>query len=1100
MLWEHNQAILHRLCQVDAGYNSGQALPFPAYWLFATELEFQLDLNRESPEGEHTAACFEGRRARLLGRLESSLKQCTDDESRSACLGRIEDVAKNWTANEYFLYQLHRNLQGVIEYRFGTGTNQSGYYDNPCVCEITMHPVTPLQAALNYNLMVSFLAQHAEGAGFTLKMLGNHLNFSVNRRWGGGYQSVFGGQKESELQIQEKMIAGICRAHQEGQPLFMQLLQGSCGVGTDRANSFRVCRNRMELRLSDRQPLFLPNLMLLTMAGAEAGLRSEEALFPTRRAQFGDYEATDSTFYIRRMLQGCELDADGRVRAVSTDYIEARHLMISAELLGLDRETVAAIEQNPEYGLTHVSYDVPLPHEGEIRDLYMGIRVAADGSIQLGEVPPFFTERIDRLRELFAQVRLQTRFTAIVCESSDRTIEIDRLGVRTALFAEREVLPAAYGERLFSRIAAGFIDGQTSYASRFAPEHDLRTETEAGDDMSPAASEIAAAVEAVNALGQDTRAKLIRFSDGTVSVAAVDQGGVEIERCQNYDPAELRSILGHDVASNAALLLRPSLIDVNERIGILRPTDVPGCGAPFGRRPLGDQEWEVLRRQGRLYEVLKITADNVACGYPSVCMDLAVELCKMDGGLAGPNRSTIQYLGWQLIRSGYLYMLQESERGRAILDSLREDGKLVDALEHALCVAGQKHNSLTLLALIAARVAERRPAREGERAKLINLCMDVTADGCFEYLGEPSRELLRAENNCGLRKVLEDCFRNTEDLNAAVNAEQELERQMARLEKLKLDEDPGFAEAYHTILRGRYDSLSEEQLELLRERGNVGLIALKEAAERDNHLGHDLVLELLRQDADEAAFQVYRVIPKGYRNECNFPSLQARLEQEGDVYSDYGFRNASPFSSTYPVWGIIRTVRDLSSVMGPLLPGGGGGSNGAEPLPAEQLIAGLTPIAAGRTARVDELFSDSLRYSLWGRTFEPEPFEVPMCLNAESGSAASEPDPPLQEEKEEQKDIYQEVVDYGINLIDRQLCSVLLCGSNRDVVARMRERGDAAVEHLKRKIAAGQDAEYFMFALTYELLRQHRHQEAEEAMSSWMHGTATDRSEAEARP
>lgn len=97
---------------------------------------------------------------------------------------------EDFNAKETMMYELHRKLEDVVEWRFGTSDLGDGYYDNPGVLEIRMQASDPLTYINNYHRIIHTLGELAQeyhlgegpvvdGLDYSFKVSYPHTHLSV---------------------------------------------------------------------------------------------------------------------------------------------------------------------------------------------------------------------------------------------------------------------------------------------------------------------------------------------------------------------------------------------------------------------------------------------------------------------------------------------------------------------------------------------------------------------------------------------------------------------------------------------------------------------------------------------------------------------------------------------------------------------------------------------------------------------------------------------------------------------------------------------------------------------------------------------------------
>lgn len=108
--------------------------------------------------------------------------------------------------------------QGWLEFRFGTGTLQSGYYDNAGMSEIRMSPCLPSEAIRRKEVIDKRLAEIASQFGVLVQSSSDHehVNLSVHAQDANGvFRSVIG-QDQDRREPTLDVTAGIAKGFQDG--------------------------------------------------------------------------------------------------------------------------------------------------------------------------------------------------------------------------------------------------------------------------------------------------------------------------------------------------------------------------------------------------------------------------------------------------------------------------------------------------------------------------------------------------------------------------------------------------------------------------------------------------------------------------------------------------------------------------------------------------------------------------------------------------------------------------------------------------------------------------------------------------------------------
>jgi hypothetical protein len=171
--------------------------------------------------------------------------------------------------------------RGWVEFRFGTGELQSGYYDNPGTSELRLTPCSPSEQARREQIITDRMVQLATEFGAVVGLGGRHLNISAYREDSKGeWQSVLGTAEESAATTLAA-LAGITQAIEDGAFLheasttksinFQNMSPDRYHIASRARVSMRVKHNYLELREQSFMSDPAHGLLLL-MAGTAEGL------------------------------------------------------------------------------------------------------------------------------------------------------------------------------------------------------------------------------------------------------------------------------------------------------------------------------------------------------------------------------------------------------------------------------------------------------------------------------------------------------------------------------------------------------------------------------------------------------------------------------------------------------------------------------------------------------------------------------------------------------------------------------------------------------------------------------------------------------------
>ncbi len=242
--------------------------------------------------------------------------------NENASLGEVDDFTEN---------------NGWLEWRFGTGNLQSGYYDNDGVSEIRMNPCSPTEAVRRSRIIRQRIAELGDDFGFVVKgggassvgLTGEHINLSVyDANDNEGSSLVGNGQNVADDTID--ITSGIMAGFQDRiwvdphnltgyDYVFSKHSSKSMEVAPTR-KCLRVLANRLELRSNFYST---EHGLAWMMAGAVDGLRvgsnslaeqgyEVSSLSEVHRTVRSGTFVKDTDLQVQRAFEGSTMDHSGR--------------------------------------------------------------------------------------------------------------------------------------------------------------------------------------------------------------------------------------------------------------------------------------------------------------------------------------------------------------------------------------------------------------------------------------------------------------------------------------------------------------------------------------------------------------------------------------------------------------------------------------------------------------------------------------------------------------------------------------------------------------------------------------------------------------------
>ena len=107
------------------------------------------------------------------------------------------------------------NALGWIEFRFGTGKYQSGYYDNDSTSEIRLAPCPPSESVRRHAIIMQRLGEISSEYGVLASIAGSHINLGVYGRDEKGSLSPLIGNETNRRTDTLDITAGVAAAFQD---------------------------------------------------------------------------------------------------------------------------------------------------------------------------------------------------------------------------------------------------------------------------------------------------------------------------------------------------------------------------------------------------------------------------------------------------------------------------------------------------------------------------------------------------------------------------------------------------------------------------------------------------------------------------------------------------------------------------------------------------------------------------------------------------------------------------------------------------------------------------------------------------------------------
>jgi hypothetical protein len=188
--------------------------------------------------------------------------------------------------------------QGWLEFRFGKGELQTGYYDNPGMSEVRLAPCAPHEAVRRKAVVLDRLGEIAGEYGVLAMESADteHINLSIYEHQGDSVRPVIGNSTPEARRRTVDVTSGIAAGYQDGLWIhadtarfnynFGRYASQQLKIGPTR-QTMRVLEGRIELRSSFKQA---DQALGWLMAGSIAGLAkgadglAAEGYTPTQEA------------------------------------------------------------------------------------------------------------------------------------------------------------------------------------------------------------------------------------------------------------------------------------------------------------------------------------------------------------------------------------------------------------------------------------------------------------------------------------------------------------------------------------------------------------------------------------------------------------------------------------------------------------------------------------------------------------------------------------------------------------------------------------------------------------------------------------------------
>lgn len=266
---ELNELIHNEVAALEQTYEAGDILGVPAHCLVGTEIDFNIYMN--SPTAEQKDA-LEKTRGEIAAQLAGLTPKNEAQAARKAdWLKQIPEL----TPEELINYHIYRRLSAptleaptpqmyfnadespetTLEFVFGNGLYQTGYYDNPGSFEMRTQAAKPTIALQRVQRAIAVAHEVAGAYGATFHYTNDQTNFSVWVSTKEGLRTVHSLKTIEGQEVARKATAGILHATKDSMamlhpPAVVSHIDAPMlnNAGPERGVALRVVPDRFEQR------------------------------------------------------------------------------------------------------------------------------------------------------------------------------------------------------------------------------------------------------------------------------------------------------------------------------------------------------------------------------------------------------------------------------------------------------------------------------------------------------------------------------------------------------------------------------------------------------------------------------------------------------------------------------------------------------------------------------------------------------------------------------------------------------------------------------------------------------------------------------------
>jgi hypothetical protein len=424
---ETDWLIHHDLMSLERSYESGDILGTPAHCLMSVEIDFDIYLPTQLAPDQQEA--FDAIRNNIALNLSQLIPMNTEQARRKAAW--LEQVPQ-LDSSELVNYEIYRRLsvptlepysvedyfqaddspETTLEFVFGQGLYQTGYYDNPLVFEMRTQAAKPSIAIERKNRAVATGREVAASLGGVFDYVGDQTNFSVWVPGDEGLRPIHSLEDRRGQEVARKAAAGIMYAVRDSDAVFRP--PGVSGQAWDKSRIFRVSPerdgtlrivpDRFEQRGSAEEGDYGLHSLVL-MSGFAYGVNDKDidTSLATKHVEplltAGPGYQKERDLYLLRALQK-SMRSDGRFSFPPGQGLnDGRGIGMLSSLLGIEVDT----KHDPTWMIESLVEHVSLTPDGNLKVDEVGFERSRRNVLRnvqtVGDMPDeAFVDRLRRIR------------------------------------------------------------------------------------------------------------------------------------------------------------------------------------------------------------------------------------------------------------------------------------------------------------------------------------------------------------------------------------------------------------------------------------------------------------------------------------------------------------------------------------------------------------------------------------------------------------------------------------------------------------------------------------------------------------------------------